>query len=632
MSDVLSQEANKENKASNLTGKEARFLINFLKPFVLSILVFILLFGVIRILLFNKVEEMNSLVLPGLEPYTFQLKFGWIFEWWGRYQSGNLKSIGIVTELPVQDLIGPKSALTQELILYTVPGSLVLGIPIGVAWGKGSKKPISLLLRNVAIVLVVLIPLVTSIWFQYHFAVEEDLYPIIGMKTPGYPDPSRSITGYRLIDSLLSAQMDLYYDTLWHLILPLNTMIIPMLGIVIWITRGVTRDIQVNEFFANKWIIRGLISFIAIILIAISVEIIYNLRGIGILFVNAFYFDYPVLITILIKFGFGLIIFYILWSLVAHSIEFSNNPSRNRGESYYNAYSEVQRKPKKIFPIISISLGGIILASIILYFILISPLLTNRTELFSTFYPNAYEAPSPDHVWGTGQYGRDILSSTNWNILGFLANVGIISGFSLLFSGIFLLSYSAVKGSIKKESWANLFGDLFKDLCLFGAIFFGFLAIFLLKIRNYFYEADRSVDFIVKNPLFYLLIGIFGGCVIFLLSNDSIPHRSSSDRLKQAIIQQIPTLISNTISFSIFFMLFYETLSFFGLGVQKFTIGSEISYHMSALIYAPWASCVPMLVLLITGIAVMWSISSLEFGINKLTKNTRSLENLPVRK
>jgi peptide/nickel transport system permease protein len=56
-------------------------------------------------------------------------------------------------------------------------------------------------------------------WIQATWGVEVKIFPATGYKTPGYPDPPM-VTGFRLIDSLITGKFYLFVDYLHHLILP----------------------------------------------------------------------------------------------------------------------------------------------------------------------------------------------------------------------------------------------------------------------------------------------------------------------------------------------------------------------------------------------------------------------------
>jgi len=238
-------------------------------------------------------------------------------------------SLVIADNVPVWELIMGKFPVTIEIGIYTTIFSSVIGIRTGVYSAVHRNKPGDTILRTLAIFGVAVPIFWLGILLQYGLAIRFSLFPTIGLKTPGYPDPPVTITSFRLIDSLLTGQFGLFIDTLWHLILPVFCLtFIQIAGITRYSRSSMLEVLELDYIRSarakgckekdviNKHALKNaLIPTVTIIGLrfgsvlsgAVMTETTFNLKGFGMLFVDAInYRDYFVInaLTFLISFVF----------------------------------------------------------------------------------------------------------------------------------------------------------------------------------------------------------------------------------------------------------------------------------------------------------------------------------------
>lgn len=217
-------------------------------------------------------------------------------------------SLAIANGVPVWELIMVKFPITIEIGIYTTLISSVIGIRTGVYSAVHRNKPGDTIIRTVAIFGVAVPIFWLGILLQYLLCIRFSLFPTIGYKTVGYPDPI-TITSFRLIDSLITGQFGLFIDTAWHLILPVFCLtFIQIAGITRYSRSSMLEVLELDYIRSarakgckekdviNKHALKNaLIPTVTIIGLrfggvlggAIMTETTFNLKGFGMLFVDA---------------------------------------------------------------------------------------------------------------------------------------------------------------------------------------------------------------------------------------------------------------------------------------------------------------------------------------------------------
>lgn len=134
--------------------------------------------------------------------------------------SGNWgASFAINRGVPVWDLIWERFPRTIELTLFSVLIASYVGIKTGIVAARHRNKWKDTLFRGVALLGVSIPVFWLGMMLQYLFAYQLGWVPSGGFKNMRYGDPA-FVTGFRLIDSMISGELYMTTDYLWHLILP----------------------------------------------------------------------------------------------------------------------------------------------------------------------------------------------------------------------------------------------------------------------------------------------------------------------------------------------------------------------------------------------------------------------------
>jgi peptide/nickel transport system permease protein len=144
---------------------------------------------------------------------------------WGYSQS-------IYKGMPVWNLIMLKLPRTADLAIFSMVIAAVLGIKAGIISATHRNKPRDTFLRGLSLIGVAVPVFFLGMLLQYTLAIANDFFPATGFKTEYYEDPP-FVTGFRLIDAILSGQLYMFTDYLYHLILPVFCLsFISLAGIV----------------------------------------------------------------------------------------------------------------------------------------------------------------------------------------------------------------------------------------------------------------------------------------------------------------------------------------------------------------------------------------------------------------
>jgi peptide/nickel transport system permease protein len=128
-------------------------------------------------------------------------------------------SFAINRGVPVWDLIWERFPRTIELTLFSVLIASYLGIKTGIVAAKHRNKWQDTTFRGFALLGVSIPVFWLGMMLQYVFAYQLAWLPSGGFKNMRYGDPPY-VTGFRLIDSLISGELYMTIDYLQHLILP----------------------------------------------------------------------------------------------------------------------------------------------------------------------------------------------------------------------------------------------------------------------------------------------------------------------------------------------------------------------------------------------------------------------------
>ncbi|PZF81923.1 ABC transporter permease [Jiangella anatolica] len=144
---------------------------------------------------------------------------------YGEYLAGLLSGdlgTSAVSQRPIAGEIGARLPATIELSV----AALLIGVPLGIALGRFSARRAGSAAdatSTVVAVVAVSVPVfVLGLTLQYVFAVLLNWFPAIGRVTNSGAE--ERITGFVLLDAILSGRPDLLLDGLHHLVLPAVTL------------------------------------------------------------------------------------------------------------------------------------------------------------------------------------------------------------------------------------------------------------------------------------------------------------------------------------------------------------------------------------------------------------------------
>jgi len=144
------------------------------------------------------------------------------------------KSVSIARNQEVWGLIMQRLPLTIDLALFSMVIATLLGIKAGVISSTHRNKSRDTIVRGMALLGVAVPIFFLGMLVQYVFGFIYPIFPTTGHKDFIYEDPAY-VTGFYIIDSLMSGEIYKIFDYLYHMILPVFCLSFIMLA-------GITRQ------------------------------------------------------------------------------------------------------------------------------------------------------------------------------------------------------------------------------------------------------------------------------------------------------------------------------------------------------------------------------------------------------
>src|SRR5450759_24403 len=162
--------------------------------------------------------------------------------WWqfGNYIGQVLHGdfgIGYYTNRPVLEDILYRLPATLELHFLAFFLIVRFGIPLGPLSGVHHNTWLDQLLRAVSVAGLAIAPFWLAIILQLTFSMDLDWLPLRGRIDPNIVLPP-TLTGFFLIDSLLAARPDVFFNALRHLVLPVLTLAFGTVATIVRFTRS----------------------------------------------------------------------------------------------------------------------------------------------------------------------------------------------------------------------------------------------------------------------------------------------------------------------------------------------------------------------------------------------------------
>ncbi|MFX1320322.1 MAG: ABC transporter permease [Promethearchaeota archaeon] len=170
------------------------------------------------------------------------------FRYIGDLFTGNWgTSISIEPGADVWDLIWERYPRTIELSFISVLIASFLGIKTGIIAAKHRNKWQDTTFRGLALIGVSIPVFWLGMMFQYVFTIQNDWLPSSGFKDPNYP-AATYVTGFRLIDTIISGEFYLTIDYLTHLILPVSCLAFITLASITRQTRSSMLEVLQQDY------------------------------------------------------------------------------------------------------------------------------------------------------------------------------------------------------------------------------------------------------------------------------------------------------------------------------------------------------------------------------------------------
>lgn len=483
---------------------------------------------------------------------------------------------------------GPSSTINHgmpvfELLFEPVPRvfevlilPLIVGINLGYLFGWVSKRSKRNWLKNIIQLLSSLFLAIPVFLFgmllQYTLGYLNPIFPTIGFKNFAYPNPPL-ITGSRIFDSWLSGQYYLIADTLNHYALPsiILTIVITALMTRIFSSKMVKDSYKKKSLLSHT--AKTSVVFGVILTNFILIDITFNLYSIGTRLVQAISFQdffvlQGILFVILILFAIVLVISNLTFSLK----EIITNRKKSKQEVKETIEDELRLGAKEDLKNYLKQLVKSPIAIIGLVTVLIPIILSIFPELISGYtfeqatglYVGSWGPPSPEHLLGQTQFGRDVFARVLFGIRD-----------ALIFGG----------GNV-------LIG-------LIGGLIFGLLASKFTRVIPTIIKSVMLVFYVLPGivlvMLFVLMIGPRIEIIVLVTGLLLIPGFTRIiANTEFRVVPMGKKIIAYAPLFAGFAILIYMSIGFLGFAdPYAIQLGNEMSQARYHLYDAPWAALWP---------------------------------------
>ncbi len=136
---------------------------------------------------------------------------------------------------------------TLELVFASLLLSVGIGIPLGVFAALRHNQWTDFVLRITSVAGVAVAAFWVAIMLQLYFSMKLGWLPLRGELTAGMEQPAR-ITGFLILDSLLTGRFDAFSDALAHIVLPAVTLSLGGMSGILRFTRAGMLDTLQQDF------------------------------------------------------------------------------------------------------------------------------------------------------------------------------------------------------------------------------------------------------------------------------------------------------------------------------------------------------------------------------------------------
>ena len=153
-------------------------------------------------------------------------------------------------ERPIKDELGERLPATLELSIPSLIFTSVLGIGLGAFAAKNRKKPADYLVRLFSIFIYSIPIFFLGLIFQIVFSVQLNWLPLSGRMDTMMLTTFESVTNFYVIDAILTQNWPALGSALLHLVMPVVTLGLAMMGVFIRLTRANMIEMLRSDFIA----------------------------------------------------------------------------------------------------------------------------------------------------------------------------------------------------------------------------------------------------------------------------------------------------------------------------------------------------------------------------------------------
>jgi len=495
----------------------------------------------------------------------------------GDFLTGNWGiSCSVMAGAPVNEILKERFPRTLELLILP----LLIGVNLGFIFGKISKRTKRNWLKmgiQLLSAVGIAVPIFSfGMYLQYTLGFQAGAFPVVGYKTPGFDNPPL-ITGFRILDSIISGNGALALDTILHYILP-------TIVLTVAITALMTRVFG-SKFAGHSEKKKTILSITAkisavfgvILTYLILIDVTFNLNGFGSLFLTALMsVDFLVLRglmgVIIILYVITIFVSILSFTLIGIVRDKIHPPQKDlkdttEKEPRISGTIELKNFLKKIIRS-PVTIIGIVLVIIPIFVSIFPELISGYTfEEAQGIFLNPWAPASPLHPLGTSKFGRDVLAQVAYGTRN-----SLIFGFGAVLIG------------------------------LIGGVIFGPLASKYKRIAHPITMSFMLIFYVLPGILLVMFIVILTGggaatfgllmfTIGFLLIPGFTRIIANSEFRIVPIIKKVLTYVPLFAGFAI---LLYLALGFLGFSdYQTIQLGRLVSVGREHMFDAPWASFWP---------------------------------------
>jgi ABC-type dipeptide/oligopeptide/nickel transport system permease component len=249
------------------------------------------------------------------------------------------QSIG--TKRPVLVELSGRLPATLELLLTGMLLAVIIGVPLGVLSARWQAKPPDIAVRILSIMGVSMPAFFLGLLLQILFFRDLNILPLAGRvdSEMRFISPITNITGFFMLDSLLTRNWVALKDVTWHILLPAFTLAAYPIGLISRMTRASMlevleqdyirtaraygiRDAVITYLYALKNAIGPSLTVIGITFAyaltgTFFVEVIFNWPGLGLFTVRSLLgLDYPAIMGITLFGAVGYVVINLIVDLL----------------------------------------------------------------------------------------------------------------------------------------------------------------------------------------------------------------------------------------------------------------------------------------------------------------------------